>query len=94
MKVNDLAKFSYKASRPKSAHEFASTPKIALKHILVFIKSMKLCTHAKFYRHIKRQVCLYGYLKEAVVVVIVSHQQNENILSCLERTDTWNLDTS
>ena len=52
MKLNDLAKFSYKASRPKSAHKFASTPKIALQHILMFIKIMQLCTHAKFYRHV------------------------------------------
>lgn len=44
--------------------------------------------------NIKHQVCLYGYLKEAVVVIIVSHQQNENILSCVERTATWNLDIS
>ena len=52
MKLNDLAKFSYNVSRPKSAHKFAPIPKIALQHTLAFIKSMRLWTHAKFYRHV------------------------------------------
>ena len=40
----------------------------------------------------KPQVGLYEYLKDAMTVIIVSHQQNESIFSDRKRKTTWNLD--
>lgn len=38
-----------------------------------------------FIGHVQRRtVCLYGYLKDAVIVVIANPQQNESILSDME----------
>ena len=90
------------ATKHQDQNLHTSLPQLLKLPCNIYLCLLKVCSYVHMPNfigmfkgmNIKRQVCLYGYLKEAVVVIIVSHQQNENILSCLERTDAWNLDTS